>query len=174
MTAASTILICPVVDLRQLPPGEVDVVRRFLFQHIQGMDRANHQRWCRMWGAVWNSEPGEGVQLLHKAERGGPFHRRHRVILQRLFDAQERFRNVDRLHDWLKVGAGFVEWNDGKPKPRSTAFDACSEDEMREFHAAAIDFLRTERAQRFLWRHVKPKDRPEMLEAVLSRPEEDQ
>lgn len=179
MSVGASILICPVVDLRQLPPAEVDVIRRFLFDHIRGMDRTSEQRWRRLWGIVWNAGEGEGIELLHKEGRGGPFHRRHRAILQRLFDAQERFRNVDRLHDYLKYGAGFVEWTEGRqpglawPKPRSTAFDKCSEDEMREFHAAAVEFLHTERAQRFLWRHIKAKDRQAMLDAVLANPEDD-
>lgn len=172
MTKAASILVCPVVPLHSIPPAEVDVIRRFLFQHIRGMDRENDQRWKRLWGQLWNAEAGEGFELLRKEERGGPFHRRHRAILQRLFDSQERYRNIDRLHDWIKVGAAFVEWKDGKPKPRSTAFDVCSEDEMREFHGQAVDFLRTERAQRFLWRHLKPNARTEMLEQVLRNPNE--
>ena len=179
MTAASSILICPVVQLQSLPDADRDVLRRFFCEHVRGMDAVNDRRWRGFVRDLFNAEAGEGFELLRKKERGGPFHRRHRVILQRLFDAQERFTSIDRLHDWLKVGAGFVDWTEGKkpgvmvPKPRSTAFDKCSEDEMREFHAAAVDYLRTERAQRFLWRNVKSKDRPAMLEAVLVNPEED-
>jgi hypothetical protein len=178
VTAASSILLCPVIQLHSLPDAERDVLRRFFTEHVRGMDRTNDKRLRSFVRDLFNAEPGEGFELLRKKERGGRFHRRHRVILQRLFDAQERFTNIDRLHDWLKVGTGFVDWVEGRkpgvmvPRPRSTAFDLCSEDEMREFHAAAVDYLRTERAQRFLWRHVKSKDRPAMLEAVLSNPEQ--
>ena len=173
---ASSILICPVDPLRHLPPAEVEVVRRFLFQHIRGMDKQHDQRWRRLWGRIWNAEAGEGFRLLNDEERHGPFHRRHRVILERLFESQERFRHIDKLHDWLKTGAGFVTWEPGKdgkpvPIPRSTSFEACSEDELREFHEAMLEFLHTPYAQRRLWTHVKPSQRPAMLEAVLADPE---
>lgn len=180
MSAASPILICPVVQLHTLPDAERDVLRRFFTEHVVGMDSVYDKRWRSLVRDLFNAQPGEGFELLRKRERGGPFHRRHRVILQRLFDSQERFTNLRRLHDWLKVGAGFVEWTEGRkpgvmvPKPRSTAFDKCSEDEMREFHGAAVDYLHTARAQRVLWRVVKSKDRPAMLEAVLRNPEEAQ
>lgn len=173
MSAATPILICPVVQLHTLPDQERDILRRFFTEHVRGMDAGNDKRWRRFVRDLFNAAPGEGFEILRKEERGGPFHRRHRVILQRLFDSQERFRNLDRLHDWIKVGAGHVDWIEGKPRPRSTSFDVCSEDEMREFHAAAVEYLETERAQRFLWRLVKAAQRPAMLEAVLSKPEED-
>lgn len=176
MSKASPILFCPVAPLRHLPPAEVDIVRRFLFEHIQGMDRENNKRWRRLWGRVWNAEPGEGFQIFNGEERGGPFHKRHRAILERLFESQERFRHIDKLHDWLKVGAGFVTWEPGKDSkpvaiPRSTGFDECSEDEMREFHEAAVEYLHTAFAQRRLWTHVKPSQRQAMLDAVLADPE---
>lgn len=173
MTKPSDILICPVVPLRQLPPAEVDVIRRFLFQHIRGMDAQNDKRWRRLWGNVWQAEAGESFQLLSMEERGGPFHRRHRAILDKLFQNQDAFTNIERLHDFLKIGAGFVIWEPGKDHkpvaiPRSTAFNVCDENEMREFHADMEEFLRTERAQRRLWRRVKPAARAEMVEAILS------
>lgn len=177
MTRPSSILICPVVPLRQLPPNERDIVSRFLFQHIRGMDAQNDKRWRRLWEQVWKADPGEGFHLLSMEERGGPFHRRHRVILERLFENQDRFKDVEKLHDWLKIGAGFITWGSGpdsKPVaiPRSTSFKECPEDDMREFHAAMVDFLRTDYAQRRLWRHLKPKARAEMVEAILSNLQE--
>jgi hypothetical protein len=173
MTARSRILICPTIALGTLPDAERDVLRRFFVEHVRGMDSANDKRWRRFVRSLFNAEPGEGFQLYLAEQRGGPYHRRHRAILQRLFDSQERFRNIDRLHDWLKVGAGFVEWIDGKPRPKSTAFDVCSEAEMREFHEAAIDYLHGERAQRFLWRHVRAKDRQGMLDAAINHNEQE-
>jgi hypothetical protein len=174
---AAAILLCPVVPLRQLPPGEVEVVRRFLFQHIRGMDPENDKRWKRLWGDLWHAPAGEGFQLYRAEERGGPFHRRHRVILQRLFEAQERYTNVDAMHEWLKLKAFFVTWGEGKngqPKlvSRSTAFDVCSEDEMRELHNKIVDLLHESGIQRHLFPKVKAKDRQGMVDAVLANPEE--
>lgn len=177
MTKPSAILVCPVVALRQLPPAERDIVSRFLFQHIRGMDAQNDKRWRRFWGQVWGADAGVGFQILSMEERGGPFHRRHRAILERIFQNQDAFANIDRLHDFLKAGAGFVTWEPGKDNkpvaiPRSTAFDKCSEDEIREFHAAMEDFLRTDRAQRRLWRRMKSAARTDMVEAILSDQQE--
>jgi len=172
----SHMMICPVVALRHLPDSERDVLRRFLSEHVRGMDERSDKRWRRLWGQIFKAEPGEGFVLSREEERSGPFHRRHRVVLERLFESQERFRHIDKLHDWLKVGGGFVTWEPGKDSkpvaiPRSTSFPQCSEDDMRESHAAMVDFLHTERAQRYLWKSVKPALRPAMLESVLLDPE---
>lgn len=176
MTKSSAILVCPVVPLRHLPDTERDVIRRFLFDHVRGLDKESDARWRRMWGNLWKAEPGEGFQLYLMEERSGPFHRRHRVILEKLFASQERYRHIDKLHDWLKVGAGFVTWAPGKDNkpvaiPRSTNFEDCSENDMREAHTAMVDYLHTERAQRFLWKNLKPAMRQGMLDAVLQSDE---
>ena len=173
MTKPSPILICPTVPLRQLPDAERDVIRRFLTEHLKGMDAANDKRWRRMWGQIMQAEPGEGFQLYREEERSGPFHRRHRVILERLFHAQERYKLIDPMHDWLKVRAYFVNWGEGTrgqpmPVPRSTAFPECSEDEIREFHARMVDLLHDPAVQRHLFPKVRAKDRQGMVDAVLT------
>lgn len=172
MTKPSTILVCPVVALRQIPDAEKDVIRRFLFDHVRGLDKESEGRWRRLWGRFFAAEPGEGFQLAVTEERVGPFHRRHRAILEALFASQERFSNIKALHAWLKLGACFVTWGEGKagklvPIPRSTAFDECSEDDIREAHKAMVDYLHEPRAQRFLWKHLKPNARQDMLDSIL-------
>lgn len=176
MSKASSILVCPTIRLQDLPAQEIDVVRRFLFTYIRGMDAQNDKRWRRMWAAVWNGDPGEGLHIYRSEERSGPFHRRHRKILERLFQSQERFRHLDKLHDWMKVGGGWVTWEEGSrgqllAKPRTTEFESTSEDEMREAHAAMVDFLHLPRSQRYLWPHLKLADRGAMLDSVLERQE---
>ena len=177
MTKASPILITKIHPLDHMPEADKAVVRRFLFDGVRGLDEKHDRRWKRFWSRIWNSEPGEVFQLVNVIERNAPFHRRHRAILERLFASQERFRNIDALHDWMKIGAYWVTWEEGKsgkpiPKPRSTSFEVCSDDQMREAHAAMVDFLHTERAQRFLWRNLKPAMRAEMLESTLKDPNE--
>jgi hypothetical protein len=177
MTKASSILIYPTVQLNTLPDPERDVLRRFFCEHVRGMDAKHDKRFRRFIRNLFNAEPGEGFQLYLAEERSGPFHRRHRAILGRLFASQERFRTIKGLHDWMKVGAGWVDWKPGKDHkpvaiPRTTSFPNTSEDEMREAHAAMVDYLMTDRAQRFLWRHLKPAVRQEMLDAVLADPKE--
>jgi hypothetical protein len=175
----SSILVCPVIALRNLPPNEVDVIRRFLFDHIRGMDAKNDKRWRRLWGRVWKAEPGEGFPIYDAEQRSGPFHRRHRIILERLFNAQERYRNIDALHDHLKIKAYFVDWGEGKRGlpvmvPRTTSFPECSENDMREFHNAMVDVLHSPAEQKHLWPHLSAPMRAEMLESVLNNPEEQQ
>lgn len=176
MTTTSPIMFCPVAPLRQLPDAERDVIRRFLTEHIRGMDAENDKRWRRLWGQVMHADPGEGFQLYRVEERSGPFHRRHRVILERLFEAQERYRLIDGLHDYLKVKTHFVTWGEGKrgqpmPIPRSTSFPECCEDDMREFHRRMLDLLHDPYVQRHLFPQVQAKDRQGMVDAVLANPE---
>lgn len=172
------ILIAPTEPLRFLPDAERDVLRRLLFQRIKGMDRASQAAWNRLWRDLFNAEPGEGFAILREEGRVGQYHKMHRAVLGRLFDSQERFSNIKALHQWLKLGACFVEWGvaprTGLPKlePRSTAYKKCSEDDMRQFHKDAIDYLHTPRAQRVLWPHLKAPQRAEMLESVLNPPRE--
>jgi hypothetical protein len=173
----SSMLICPVVPLRQLPPGEVDVIRRFLFDHVRGIDSRSDRRWRRLWGRMWAAEPGEGFQIYNAEERSGRFHRRHRAILERLFDAQERYTQIEPMHDWLKLKAYFVTWGEGSrgqplPIPRSTSFPKCSEDEIRELHARMVDLLHDARIQRHLFPRVKAAQRQGMVDAVLQPPDE--
>jgi hypothetical protein len=170
---AAEILICPVARLRQLPDAERDVLRRFFTEHVRGMDATNDKRWRRFVKDLFNADPGEGFQLYRVEERGGPFHRRHRVILEKLFDMQERYANIDALHEWLKLKAMFVTWGeDGKGMPklrtRSTSFDECSEDEMREFHGRMVDLLHEPGVQRHLFPKVKAGQRQGMVDAVLA------
>jgi len=171
---AAPILICPTVPLGSLPDAERDVIRRFLTQHIRGMDAAHDKRWRRMWGDIMHAAPGEGFQLYRAEARGGPYHRMHRAVLERLFDSQERYTNIDVLHDKLKLLSWFVEWSDGKPKPRSTAFDVCSEDDLREFHTRMVDVLHAPHVSRHFWPHLKAPQRQEMVELVLRNPSQEQ
>lgn len=174
MSKASPILICPTAPLLQLPPHEQDVLRRFFTQHVRGMDDKHDKRWRRFIRDLFRAAPGEGFQIYRAEERGGPFHRRHRVILANLFDRQERFPHVDVMHDWLKLKCWFVNWEGGKPVPRSTSFAECSEDEIREFNARLSELLHQPWMQKALWPHLTPAQRHEMAESALAKPGEQQ
>lgn len=171
---ASDILICPMVPLRQLPSAERDVLRRFFTQHVRGMDERHDRRWRRFIRDLFNADAGEGFQIYRAEERGGPFHRMHRAVLGRFFQAQERCDDVDVLHDWIKLRCWFVEWENGWPVPRSTNFDDCSEDEIRELHRKFVDLLQQPWLQEFFWPHLLPARRREMVVSALRDPEEDQ
>lgn len=175
----SPILFCPTLRLRELPGGERDVLRRLFGQYLRGMGRKNRVRLFRLARAVFYAEPGEGFQIYRVEERGGPFHNRHRAILERLFHSQEHFTDEDLLHDWIKLRCWFVTFGEGPihgrpiPVPRSTRFDRCSEDEMREFHQKFEHLLHMPWVQRRFWPHLSPALRAEMVESVLADPKQE-
>lgn len=165
---ASSILICPVHAWRHMPDSLRDALRLVLTEWLRGMDTRSHRRLLRLARQIERAEAGEGFQLYRLEERSGPFHRRHRAVLEALFQAQERFPNIDALHDHLKLRTWFVTWKDGKPTPRSTAFDKCDEDSMREFHSRMVDLLHSPGEQRILLPQVPAAMRHEFIEAVLA------
>jgi hypothetical protein len=172
MTKPSSIMVCPMVPLRQLSDADRDVLRRVLFDNIQGVDAKHNARWRRWWGRLFNAEAGEVQHIQALTERSMAFHGRHMAIEQRLFDVQDAFVNQDRFRDWLKTGAGWGEYKlvgeRTKFVPASLAYEKCSEDEMREFHTNMVDFLHTPRAQRRLWPHLGAQARADMLESALA------
>lgn len=174
---ASAVMVAPTVPLRDLPPHELDVVRRFLFQTMRGLDEEHSRRWRRMWARVAD---GEVLQVYPVVDRSLAYHRRHMAIEGRLFEHQDGFvptkagQRAFRL--WLKTGAALLhlELHGGEVKflAGSLSYEEMSDDEMRSFHEAAMEFLQAPHALRKLWPAVKPALRPSMLEAVLRNPEE--
>lgn len=178
MTKPSAILLVKRHPLDGFSEFERSIIRRFLFDCIHGVNEQHEGRWRRLWRRLWTAEPGQVFQLDNVVERSGPFHSRHMAIEQRLFDQQDYWPTLKAMRDWLKVGAGWVEWK-VSPKggiaavPCSTSYEKCSDDEMREVHEAMLAFLRTSHAQRVLWAHLPSARRTEMLESVLADREEE-
>ena len=176
MTKPSPIMITKLHPLENMPEHELAVVRRFLFDGIRGLDEKHDKRWRRHWSRIIRAAVGEVFHFEDIVDRSGPFHRMHMAMEQNLFDRQDQWATLDSMRDWLKTGAA---WGDyalnarGVMKfvPRSTAYEACSNDEMYELHTAMLAFLRTPGAQRKLWPHLKPDARYDMLEAIVD-PEE--
>jgi len=170
----AAILVAPVIDLHQIPEQDRASVRRFLFDHIKGLDATNDARWKRFWGRIWNAEAGEVFHLEHLIGRSGPFHRMHMAMEQRLFESQDRFNTLEKLRLWLKAGAawGTYQYSEKAGRmvfvPASTSYDKCSDDEMREVHRDMVAYLRTDYAQKRLWRHLKRQAREEMVETILA------
>lgn len=178
MTKPSAILIMKAHPLAGWSEHELSIVRRFIFDGIRGLDEQHNTRWRRFWSRIWKAEVGQVFQFENVVERSGPYHRMHMGMEQRLFESQERWAQIEPFRDWLKVGAA---WGDYQVNargalrfvPRSTSYEKCSDDEMREVHAAMLAFLHTPSAQRRLWPHLPAQRRAEMLESVLTRPTED-
>ncbi|MGB3882014.1 MAG: hypothetical protein WA955_15700 [Diaphorobacter nitroreducens] len=178
MTKASPILITKRASLAGMPEPQRATVRHVLLDAVGGLDSTHDSRWRRFINRLLCAEPGEVFELASVVERSGQFHRRHMALEQRLFDHQERWLTLTAMRDWLKTGAGWVEWLPG-PRggivavPRSTSYESCSDDEMREVHEAMVAFLHTPHAQRMLWPHLAAAGRAAMLESVLASPQEE-
>lgn len=175
MTKPAAILITKRYPIERMPEQDLAAVRRFLFDGIQGLDEQHDKRWRRLWGRILKGAVGEVVHLQIVVGRSGAFHRMHMALEQRLFDRQDQWATLGSLRDWLKTGAAWGEFKFNargvmKFVPRSTAYEACSDDEMREIHAAMLAFLRTPGAQRKLWPHLAPAARSEMLETIVDPP----
>lgn len=175
MTKPSPILITKLHPLEQMPEHELAIVRRFLFDGIRGLDEKHDKRWRRHWSRIIRASVGEVFHLQSVVDRSGPYHRMHMGLEQRLFDRQERWAKLDHMRAWLKAGAGWGDYElvKGRMKfvPRSTSYEECSDDEMREVHESMVAFLRTPFAQRRLWPHLTSNQRIDMLESIVEPPE---
>lgn len=174
MTQAASILLLVTTDLRRLPEADQDVLRRFFTQCVRGADDKHHKRWIRLVRDWWNCRPGTGFQLYRAEERSGTFHRLHRGMVTALFERQELYTDKDVLHDWLKLQCWFVDWVEGQPVPKSTNYDSCSEDEIREFNAKLQHLLHQAHVQRHFWPHLTDAQRSEAVDGVLTPPERNQ
>lgn len=173
MIKASSILITKRASLAALPEPQRATLRHVLMDAIGGLDSTHDSRWRRFMNRLLRAEPGEVFQLDSVVQRSGVFHRRHMALEQNLFDHQERWLTLTSMRDWLKTGAGWVEWLPGArggivAVPRSCSYETCSDDEMREVHEAMVAFLNTPHAQRFLWPHLNAPGRAAMLESVMA------
>ena len=176
MTKPSAILLTKQHPLERMPEQELAIVRRFLFDGVRGLDEKHDKRWRRLWRRVIKAEVGEVFHLESIVGRAGPFHRMHMALEQSLFDRQDQWATLNSMRDWLKTGASWGKFalsarGTMKFVPSSTAYEACSDDEMREVHTAMLAFLRTPGAQRKLWPHLTPTARSEMLELIVEPPE---
>ena len=157
----------------ELTEAESAVMRKVMFQMMDGLNRDDKKAWRKFWTRLVGAEPGEIFSLDFWFPRNGKFHRLHMAMEQRLYDAQERFTSFDAFRDWLKVGAGFCDWLPGPrggifPKPKSISYRHADEEVMRRFHADTVAFLRTDpRAAKCLWPHLSVEKRAEMIDTLL-------
>ena len=173
----SRIMVCPTVHLPSvLTDAERDVLRKVLLDNIRGIDRFHDKRWRRFVGILINSEPGEVTEFINPRARSLPFHKRFMAIERAVFDNQDNFASLKGFRNWLKTGVGLGEYQRVGERlvfiPGSVSFDELSDDEMREHVKAAEEFLRSDKATRKLWPHLKQQQREEMVETLLRNPNE--
>jgi len=153
-------------------PAQAQLLRDYLFEVIDGLSEEDRKSWRRFWKWIMAAGSGEIFSVETWAPRHGGFHKMHMVMETKVFQAQERIQNFEQFRLWLKMGAGFVDWMAGPrggvvPVPRSVSYKKCDEDVMRQFHLDAIAFLRTEHAQRYLWKHLDANQSDQMMDVVL-------
>ena len=152
-------------------PATLDAVRNFLFGVFDGWNQSDKRGWRKIWKRLMSLEPGEFAVIEFVIPRSGPYHRRHFAILNAIFDAQERFDDLDRMRDWLSIGAGHVDWVPGAkggivPLPKSISFAKADQAEFEEYHRKVMAFLRGPHAAPFLWRHLG-NDAHWMMDSIL-------
>lgn len=155
-----------------IAPADADAARRVLFGMVDGLGERGKKQWRRFIAGLMRLEPGEMVEIKTHKERSGPFHRFHMALETRVFEAQERIAEFKDFRLWLKLGAGHVTWMPGPrggvvPVPKSISYAKLEDDAMREFHDAAVAFLRTEHAAKYLWPKLPAAQRGDAIEAVL-------
>ena len=156
----------------ELTDADKDAARRVLFGYVDGLGERGKRQWRRWFNGLMRLEPGEMATIRTHKARSLPFHRRHMLIEQRVFEAQERFEQFEQFRNWLKVGCGFVDWCAGPkggviPIPRSIAFDQLEDDEMLQVHEDMVAFLRGPHAPKYLWPALKDRA-GDAMEAVLA------
>lgn len=158
--------------LNALSESERDVMRRALFNCVDGVDDSSKKSWRRFWSRLMKAELGECIFIKTNNPRSGPFHRRHMAIEQAVFNAQERFADFEQFRTWVKVGAGHVDWIAGPkgaviPVPKSISYSKLDDDGMRDYHDKALAFLREPHALKVLWPRSTPEAREEGINAIL-------
>lgn len=151
---------------------EKDAARRVLFGFVDGLGDAGRKQWRRFVSGLFKLEPGEMVSIKTHKARVGPNHRRHMLLETRVFEAQERINDFEQFRLWLKLGSGHVDWMAGPkggvvPVPRSISYSSLEEGDMQQLHDRMVEFLRSERAAKYLWPHLNVAQRIEAIEAVL-------
>lgn len=162
-----------IIRTSDLPPAEsmLEQVRRFLFGLFDGLNASDKRGWRKIWKRLAELEPGEFAVIEFVIPRSSPFHRRHFAILNAVFDSQERFDDLDRMRDWLSIGAGHVTWVPGAkggivPLPKSISYAKADQQEFEEYHRKVVTFLRGPHAPAFLWKHLG-NDAHWMIDSIL-------
>lgn len=148
-----------------------DATMRVLLGHVDGLGDDDRKSWRGFLRRLLALDPGGMIEISTKQPRLGWYHRKHMALEHAFFKSQDKFAQFDRFRDWLKVGAGHVDWmptvNGPVPIPKSTNFPTTEQGAMEKFHGHFVDFMRTDYASSFLWPHLSQRQRIDMVESIL-------
>lgn len=160
-------------DQRDFSEADKETARRVIFGMVDGLGERGRRQWRGLWRRILDLEPGEMMDIKTNQMRLGWYHRRHFALEQAVFESQEKFGDFEQFRNWLKIGAGFVDWVAGPkgaivPLPRSLSYAKLDQADMEQFHRDAVDFLRTATAGKVLWKHLRMDAQIEMIETILA------
>ncbi len=150
------------------------VLRECLFGMVDGQAEEDQKAWRRFWNGVWRLGSGEFFTVQTIIPRFGPMHRKQMKLEGEIFKNQERFKDREMFRLWLKVGSGWVVWAAGPkggvfPVPKSISYAKCDEGDFQIYCDGALEFFRTEHAQKYLWPHLTPFMADQCMESILSK-----
>lgn len=130
---------------------------------LQGLDPKGQRAWDRFKATLKGLEQGDTLGFSFFLPRDPLSHRRLFAKLKLLLERTETFDELDKLREWVTVGAGYVDYYHGADgqvhaKPMSIAFDEMDEADFAELNRKVDEFLYTDHAQAFLWPEL-PADR---------------
>lgn len=139
---------------------------------LTGFSPKDQKAYAKFRQQIEELEPGELFTLDVWFPREGWRHRKHFAMLKAIFDAQERFEDMESLRMWLQVGAGWCEYVPGADGnmvaiPKSIKWSKMDDAEFDDHHAKVKAFLRDERARNFLWPHLTEEQTYDTVEAIL-------
>lgn len=139
---------------------------------LKGLGDACERAYAKWRRAVEELQPGETLRFQWWAPRSRKHHGLFFGKLTSLHSMQEQFDGVDRLRQWLTVGAGYAEFAPGPTGrmvalPQSIAWHRLDEAEFSELHAKVDQFLWTDHARRFLWPHLTDAQSYAMVETLM-------
>lgn len=140
---------------------------------LEGLGEAEQRRYAKFLAHAKNMAVGDTIAFEFKVPRSLPFHRRHFGIIKMLFEAQEQFVDMERLREWLQVGAGFCDIMPG-PKgvavavARSIAWENLDQADFESHHNDVVAFMRTPHCHRFLWPHLSDEMGSLNIETILA------
>lgn len=141
---------------------------------LEGMGEKGARAWAKFTRRVQAMRPGETLRFQWHEPRSPQHHRLFFVKVAALLDQQEQFEDVDRLRQWLTVGAGFCDFVPG-PKgrmvalPKSIAWHLLDEAEFSDLHAKVDAFLWSPHARAFLWPHLTDEQSYALMDAFMEQ-----
>ena len=139
---------------------------------LKGMGEAGERAYAKWRKAVDALQPGETLRFQWWMPRSRKHHGLFFAKLTALHGMQEQFEDVERLRQWLTVGAGYCEFVPGPTGrmvalPQSIAWHRLDEADFAELHGKVDQFLWTDHARRFLWPHLSDQQSYEMVETLM-------